>query len=61
MFDWVDELLKEAFSGATSPRRAIKATCLACCGFDRNAVKNCTGFSCPLWMYRPYQESRGAT
>ena len=48
--------LREAFSGSASPRKAIKAMCLACVGFDRSAVKNCTGYSCPLWRYRPFQE-----
>lgn len=48
--------LAEAFSGAASPRRAIKAMCLSCVGFDRGAIKNCTGFGCPLWKYRPFQD-----
>jgi hypothetical protein len=47
--------LREAFSGSASPRKAIKAACLACMGFDRNSVANCTGWSCPLWAYRPFQ------
>lgn len=46
--------LRRAFSGAASPRMAIKAQCLACTGYDRNAVQNCTGWSCPLWAYRPF-------
>lgn len=49
--------LRQAFSGSASPRAAIKATCLACVGFDRASVTNCTGYSCPLWMYRPFQVS----
>lgn len=47
--------LSRAFSGAASPRGAIKATCLACTGYERLAVRNCTGWTCPLWAYRPYQ------
>lgn len=47
--------LREAFSGSASPRKAIKAMCLSCVGFQRDAVRDCTGFSCPLWAYRPYQ------
>ena len=47
--------LREAFSGSASPRQAIKAQCLVCVGFDRLAVKNCTGWSCALWKYRPFQ------
>jgi hypothetical protein len=48
--------LSQAFSGSASPRKAIKAQCLVCVGYDRNSIKNCTGWSCPLWMYRPFQE-----
>lgn len=46
--------LSRAFSGSASPRAAIKAQCLTCAGFDRETIRNCTGFSCPLWMYRPF-------
>jgi len=49
-------VLRQAFSGAASPRKAIKAMCLACTGFDRQEVANCTGYSCPLWTYRPFQK-----
>lgn len=52
--------LREAFSGTASPRAAIKAQCLACTGYDRETVKNCTGYSCPLWKYRPYQTAGDA-
>ena len=48
--------LRQAFLGFASPRRAIRATCLVCMGYDRKEISNCTGFSCPLWMYRPFQE-----
>ena len=48
--------LARAFSGSTSPRAAIKAMCLTCVGYERMAITNCTGWSCPLWKYRPYQE-----
>ena len=52
----VQNTLREAFSGATSPRQAIKAQCIACTGYDRISVKNCPGYSCPLWAYRPFQD-----
>ena len=48
--------LTRAFSGAASPRAAIKAMCLTCVGYDRETIKNCTGYSCPLWKYRPFQD-----
>jgi hypothetical protein len=48
--------LREAFSGSASPRRAIKAMCLTCVGYDRQEIKNCSAHGCPLWKYRPFQE-----
>ena len=47
--------LARAFSGSASPRAAIKAMCLACVGYDRKEVTNCSSFACPLWKYRPFQ------
>lgn len=49
-------VLARAFSGAASPRAAIKAQCLSCVGYDRSAITNCTGWRCPLWAYRPFRE-----
>lgn len=49
--------LSHAFSGLASPRVAIKAQCLVCQEFKRDAIRNCTGWSCPLWQYRPFQEA----
>jgi len=51
----VKNVLKLAFAGTASPRAAIKAQCLSCVGYDRESVRNCTGWSCPLWKYRPFQ------
>jgi hypothetical protein len=51
-------VLKKAFDGASSPRSAIKAMCLHCVGYRRVDVTNCTGYACPLWMYRPYQDDK---
>ena len=47
--------LERAFNGKGGRTNAIKAMCLACTGFDRETVKNCTGYSCPLWKWRPFQ------
>jgi hypothetical protein len=47
--------LRRAFSGISSPRQAIKAMCLTCMGYDRPQIEKCTGWSCPLWAYRPFQ------
>ena len=53
-------VMRKAYQGTASPRSAIKAQCLQCVGFDRSMVTYCTGYSCPLWAYRPYQ-IRGGT
>ena len=47
--------LKNAYSGEGGRTNAIKAMCLTCTGFDRETIKNCTGYTCPLWAYRPFQ------
>lgn len=52
-------IMVKAFAGDCSPRQAIKAQCLICVGYDRDSVTNCTGFSCPLWSFRPYQPGSG--
>lgn len=51
--------LARAFSGSASPRQAIKAMCLACVGYERKSIENCSGWSCPLWKHRPYQSEGG--
>ncbi len=49
--------LSRALTGTASPRQAIRAKCLDCCGFDRNEVRNCPAVRCPLHGYRPFQKS----
>ena len=53
--------LKRAFSGSGGRANAIKAMCLTCVGYQREEIANCTGFSCPLWAYRPFQKSTNTT
>lgn len=48
-------IMAKAYEGQCSPRSAIKAQCLICVGYDRDAIFNCTGYSCPFWTFRPYQ------
>ena len=48
--------LERAYEGKAPPRAAIKAFCLFCTGFSREAVKDCTGYTCPFWQYRPFVE-----
>ena len=43
--------------GIASPRAAIKAFCLACVGWDRKAVAQCTALACPLYANRPFRAS----
>ena len=49
-------LLTQSHSGNCSPRVAIKAQCAECNGFDRDAIRDCTAYACPLWQFRPYQQ-----
>jgi hypothetical protein len=48
-------VMEKAYAGKSSPGKAIKAQCLICVGYDREAIRSCSGYSCPLWHYRPYQ------
>jgi hypothetical protein len=48
-------VMQKAYAGTAPPRSAIKAQCLHCVGYERLMVTHCTGYSCPLWAYRPYQ------
>jgi hypothetical protein len=50
----VQGLLRRAYEGNASPRQAIKAFCLQCTGYDREAVRKCTAPACPLFAYRPF-------
>ena len=54
--------MADAFAGTLSPRQAIKAKCLDCCGYDRAEVAGCTVVLCPLHSYRPlFRETRRNT
>ena len=52
-------IMQKAYNGTAAPRSAIKSQCLACVGYERLMVTHCTGFSCPLWAYRLYQNKGG--
>ena len=43
--------------GTASPREAIKVRCLLCVGWEREEVTRCTCTGCPLYLYRPFQDS----
>ncbi len=49
-------IMRRALDGTASPRQAIKAFCLHCVGDLRDQITNCTGYACPLYAYRPYQD-----
>jgi hypothetical protein len=53
-------VMERAYSGEASPRKAIRAMCLECTGYDRAVIRGCTGYSCPLWAYRPFKNEGGA-
>jgi hypothetical protein len=52
-------ILKRAYAGTAAPRSAIKAKCLECTTYQRSEITGCTVFVCPLWAYRPFQETEG--
>ena len=54
-------ILKRAFDGKGGRKNAIAAMCLQCTGYDRETVRTCTGWSCPLWKWRPFQSSAETT
>lgn len=50
------KLFVAAWAGKCSPRQAIKAQCMECVGFDRQAIADCNCWACPLWNFRPFQK-----
>jgi hypothetical protein len=54
-------ILKRASQGVGGRKNAITAMCLHCTGYDRETVRTCTGWSCPLWKWRPFQSSAETT
>lgn len=46
-----------AAQGKASPRRAIKSFCLECVMWLPEEVTLCTAPACPLFAYRPFQDS----
>ena len=48
---------ERAFDGK-SKSAGIKGFCLACVGYLRNDVRDCSSFVCPLHPHRPYQKKK---
>jgi hypothetical protein len=49
-------ILKRSWSPKCSPRAAVKAFCGVCNGYDRDSIRGCACWACPLWNFRPYQK-----
>jgi len=47
--------------GGNSLAAAIKAMCLDCTNNQRQEVRFCQCYACPLYPYRPYQNEKGGT
>ena len=41
-----------------SPRQAIRAFCLECNGYEREAITVCSATACPLFFFRPFQQTQ---
>ena len=39
-----------------SKSAAIKAFCLHCTGCQKQVIRSCTSYGCPLYPHRPYQD-----
>lgn len=37
---------------------AVKAKCLDCTNWQRNEITLCVAEDCPLWVWRPYQNTK---
>jgi len=53
-------IMRRALEGTASPRQAIKARCIECCGFDRAVAAECGVRRCPLYAYNPYRKTKAA-
>ena len=49
------KLFVDCWTGKCSPRKAIKAQCMDCQGFDRQGIYDCASYTCPLWAFRPQE------
>ena len=52
----VKGVYSKAYQG--SKANAVKAKCLDCTCDQRDEIRNCEAFTCPLWSVRPYQSKR---
>lgn len=52
-----EDLMLKAFAGECTLRQAIKANCLDCSSYLTKEVTNCRAYACPMWRFRPFQNS----
>lgn len=48
-------LFYKIFTGGKSYSKAVKAKCLDCTCFNKEEIKKCEVFTCPLHNLRPYK------
>lgn len=51
----------EMAMAGNSRKAAMKAFCLECVMWQRNEVKLCPSIACPLYPYRPFQDTENAS
>ncbi len=44
-----------------SRKAGVKAFCLECMMWQREEVRRCTSVACPLYPYRPFQDTENAS
>lgn len=47
--------LARCYDKRISARMAVRAFCMECVGYERQAVTECAAYACPIWEYRPFQ------
>lgn len=53
-------IFRAVYERTAPASKAIKAKCLECVDFDTDAIRECAGYTCPLWAYRPGYNPRKA-
>ncbi len=51
------KLYDRVVAGKASPREAIRMQCLECWAWVRTETQACDNYACPLYAYRPYQNT----
>ena len=62
-FETLRQITPKSFHGLVekvekgSLTAAIKLMCIECMGFERKNVWDCRGYTCPMYLHRPYQKA----